>query len=339
MNCKPVFRAALKLSCILALSGSVGHACSCAWRGPFLAVAPLGKAVIRAQVVRYHGSQRGLPLAMDLNVVEVLRGEGAPGALRVWGDNGLLCRPAVTRFPISSEWLFVLDGPGAKTGISPGPSISICGEYWLQVRDGQAVGIVRGSRQDGPAEALSLEDLRSRLAGSGAAPPEVARARLVLRGELKAGEAFERLFGPSLSFRLTPVPTGWSIEVHERGRDEDLARLTPPLHFTPNARDVEGWHFRNRDNTGPNSSGDKNVNAPGRARQFIFSPEVGRTIAGPQTTTAISPEDVDRVRAFGRGELRILDYRLKNLKPGQQAAFEWMRFEVELSWPRQPEQR
>ena len=100
----------------------------------------------------------------------------------------------------------------------------------------------------------------------------------------------------------------------------------------PNPRDIEGWHFRNADNSGPNEPGDKNVNAPGEKREFIFSPAVGRTIAGPEAKRSPTPEEIDAIRSLGRGKLRILDYQLKDLEPQKQARFQWMNFEVELSY-------
>ena len=39
--------------------------------------------------------------------------------------------------------------------------------------------------------------------------------------------------------------------------------------------------------------------------KFIFSPEVGRTIAGPQATRSITPEDAMAVQRFGRGKFTI----------------------------------
>ena len=156
--------------------------------------------------------------------------------------------------------------------------------------------------------------------------------RVVLAGEVRAGEAFERPFGPGLVLRLEPTPLGWLITMRETGRDEDLARLTPPLHFVPNPRELEGWHFRNAANTGPNEG---DVNAPGETRAFIFSPEVGRTIAGPTATASPSSEEIEAVRAAGSGTLWIEDYRLDRLEPGQQrAGFAWLRFTVALEWAR-----
>ena len=75
-----------------------------------------------------------------------------------------------------------------------------------------------------------------------------------------------------------PVSEGWLLEVTSRDRhNEDLARLTPPWHFTPNPRQIDGWHFRNVENTGPH---DGSVNAPQELREFVFSPRVGRDIQG-----------------------------------------------------------
>ena len=37
-----------------------------------------------------------------------------------------------------------------------------------------------------------------------------------------------------------------------------------------NHKYIVGWHFRNFDNSGPNEVGPKNVNAPGKVREFYF---------------------------------------------------------------------
>jgi len=148
--------------------------------------------------------------------------------------------------------------------------------------------------------------------------------------EVFAGQTFEKPFGPGFLFRLEPDPFGWLITL--KYGNEDISRLTPPWHFVPSPREIEGWHFRNSDNTGPNETGEKNVNAPGEVREFIFSPEVGKTIDGPQANQQPTPEEIKRIKSFGRGTLTILDYRLTNVEPGKQASFEWMRFYVELFW-------
>jgi hypothetical protein len=153
-------------------------------------------------------------------------------------------------------------------------------------------------------------------------------------GTAQAAQATKVYFGSGLLFSLEPDPHGWNMVVKEASDSEDFSRLTPPFHGI-NPRQIHGWHFRNADNTGPNEPGPKNVNAPGRVREFIFSPAVGRSTTGPGATQPPTPEEVEKIRAYGRGRIEILDYGLDNLIPDKQAKFAWMRFKVELAW--QPE--
>jgi hypothetical protein len=95
-----------------------------------------------------------------------------------------------------------------------------------------------------------------------------------------------------------------------------------------NPRDIDGWHFRNANNTGPN---DGSVNAPSGRREFIFSPLVGRGIEYRGSATAVG--DVDKVKAFGRGWIFIESYRLTPPREGGQAGFESLTFWACLSWP------
>jgi hypothetical protein len=150
-----------------------------------------------------------------------------------------------------------------------------------------------------------------------------------IRGAVKRGEKFAQTTPSGWIFRLTPAPEGWLIQVTTRGREtEDLSRLTPPWHFVPNDREIDGWHFRNADNTGPNEG---SVNAPQELREFIFSPAVGREIEyhGSGTT----PEDVEKVRAFGRGWLFIESYQLTPPRRGERAVFQAITFSACLTWP------
>ncbi|MFH1145174.1 MAG: hypothetical protein V1774_11575 [Candidatus Eisenbacteria bacterium] len=330
-NCLP---ALASVAALLPALFSPAQSCECVWGGPFIRVAPPCERTILARV-RSHAEvgPRGFPLAMDVEVLETWRGTPPESPLRIWGDDGMLCRPAITEFPVGTAWLLALNGPGSKPGMSPGPSISMCGTFWLRIEDGQACGNIDDPAAMETAQRLALPELHARFAaavrGDSPAPD---RARVTWTGELRAGEIFERAFDSALLFRLEPLGTGWLIAVRERGRDEDLARLTPPLHGPLNPRSIEGWQFRNAANTGPNEAGEQNVNAPGESRTVIFSPEVGRTIDGPNATSQPTPVDIEAVRRFGEGTLEILEYRLTNLDPGEQAGMEWMRFEVELTW-------
>ena len=180
---------------------------------------------------------------------------------------------------------------------------------------------------------LTVTFLAIGLAGQRASPPEcrseAGRLAERLQGAVKRGDEFARTTPAGWILKLRPGPEGWFLQVTIKGReDEDLARLTPPWHFVPNAREIEGWHFRNADNTGPN---DGSVNAPQELREFIFSPAVGRGIE--YNGSATSGDDVERVRAFGRGWFLIEKYALSPPSRGTRAAFETMSFSACLTWP------
>ena len=166
-------------------------------------------------------------------------------------------------------------------------------------------------------------------AGTQCVPTETHYLTLVST-TLEAERISETPFGGALHLRFEPIQYGWRITVREAGRSEDLSRLTPPWHFVPNPRYLEGWHFRNADNTGPN---DGSINAPQAVRQFIFSPEVGRTLdyAGSGTTRGT----VEAVARFGRGTVWIGDYTLSPPLIGQKASFVSATVEACVWWPRE----
>ena len=145
-------------------------------------------------------------------------------------------------------------------------------------------------------------------------------------GEVHRGESFDYGVQNHLRFILKPNPLGWEIVLKDLDRPaENLARLTPPYHFVPNPRYLEGWHFRNADNTGPNAIGEKNINAPQHKREFVFSPKIGRTIDYPPTHS-----QAGQIAQDGTGLLEILDMKLGNLRAGEKAWFEWIRLKVRL---------
>jgi hypothetical protein len=161
--------------------------------------------------------------------------------------------------------------------------------------------------------------------------PSHGRAAQAFHGSVKAGEGWVANSPAGWILRLAPTAEGWLLQVGARGREgEDLARLTPPFHFTPNPRSIDGWHFRNVENTGPN---DGSVNAPQELREFIFSPRVGRDIQGPSATAGPTLAEVGEVRSFGRGWLLIKSYTLGSPRPGERASFQSLEFSGCLTWP------
>jgi hypothetical protein len=149
--------------------------------------------------------------------------------------------------------------------------------------------------------------------------------RATIRGTVVAGERFVKPFGPGFRFELNPSAHGWRIDVREGADPRSLTVFTPPLHSVPNDCDLEGWHLRNEDNTGPNETGPKNVNAPGLERELIFLPA--------REITAGNKENVRRAKGFGKGRLEVLEHELKDLAVGQRASFARIQFRVVLEWP------
>lgn len=89
-------------------------------------------------------------------------------------------------------------------------------------------------------------------------------------GNVVADQSYHKHLSKNYAFGLQPLSDGWFVEVFYLGRQ---VLITVP--FYPDARpyDIEGWHFRNSDNTGPNELGPKNVNAEQRKRFLMYSPQ------------------------------------------------------------------
>jgi hypothetical protein len=148
----------------------------------------------------------------------------------------------------------------------------------------------------------------------------------IFEGSVTTGRPYRHDLWDGLRFELVPKELGWKLVIRDTTRqEEDLASLTPPWHFVPNPTQIEGWHFRNKENTGPNQG---DVNAPGRSRDFIFSPEVGRSIQGPSANT--TEEEVQRVEDRGRGVLDIEEMVLTPPVKNEQAGIQSMRFRVAI---------
>jgi hypothetical protein len=217
------------------------------------------------------------------------------------GD-GVHCRPEAENFPVGSEWILAINGPGSKPGKDL--ALSHCGEYWLRVEGNEVSGCVDGPQ--GEVRRLSISGLRELM--------RCPSFQIEFSGTVLAGQRFSKAFGPGFEFVLEPTLSGWEIVVRQDGRDENLARLTPPLHFAPSPRDIEAWHLVKVPSFCPRPF-DPDTGPP-QSREFIFSPEVGLTIAGPQATRAVSPEDIVAVGRFGHGTFTIERFKVSDDERG-----------------------
>ena len=97
---------------------------------------------------------------------------------------------------------------------------------------------------------------------------------------------------------------------------------------------LSDWkNFRSENNSGPNNGG---VNAYQKRREFIFSPEVGETIDGPQARYGVTPGEVDRVEAFGRGAVKITHLKLSPPRWNEKARILAMEFRCKIVWRQKP---
>ncbi len=147
--------------------------------------------------------------------------------------------------------------------------------------------------------------------------PSPGRAAAFLSGEVGGRHANRQAVGPGWNFALLPAAFGYDLRLFD-GEGRDLSAMTPPLHGVPNSRELYGWHFRSADNSGPNRG---DVNAPQELRLFLFDPDPA----------------ADPGQAQGRGWLKVRDYGLADLAPGEKARMVYLSFEACLFWPAEAE--
>lgn len=162
-------------------------------------------------------------------------------------------------------------------------------------------------------------------------------------GKVSRNQMFEQPISQDIYFRLWPISHGWEIWIGKKAQPYDsyVAVVTPPYHGM-NARFIEGWHFRNSDNTGPNEPGEKLVNAPQKERRFSFIlSEKDFQIAYAALSPELLPSEKEREQVLAAaeklepydGKLTITGLKLGNLVLGEKAWIESMDFEIELSLP------
>lgn len=170
-------------------------------------------------------------------------------------------------------------------------------------------------------------------------------------GQVIRGDTFHQQINRYLLFCLTPNSvtdaTGWTIYIvayTDTGCDNAThtynGLVSPPFHGV-NPILIEGWHFRNEDNSGPN---DGSVNAPQETRwfQFVLSEEDYQVVWPAHLCSFrnmcdnLSPEEAENIIwaiPKAAGTLTITDLVLGNLVVGEQAWIESMSFTVELLLP------
>lgn len=177
--------------------------------------------------------------------------------------------------------------------------------------------------------------------GQPKSPPNLS---IRLHGEVQRSEKFEQEIGRGLVFRLVPDEYGWNIEVGPKdGTDNYLDCVNGPLHgITP--YQIEGWLFRNDDNTANRKPSELMTPGIGEKREFQFvltAADEEKSCADLNKMEYIydekAPGHIAATSHFGElaggdGSVTITSMSLGNLKPGAQAWIESMRFEATFSF-------
>lgn len=150
--------------------------CDCLWQGSFNRAATTADIVVSGTVIASKGN------AFDLEIERIIAGKEYREVIRIWGDNGKLCRPAINDFTPGSHWLLAAyqitevpdDGfdpntPSISYGRKQDYYLSRCGAYWLSLHDGYVSGnLINGQRwqwQDKKMNPVLLELVDAYLRG------------------------------------------------------------------------------------------------------------------------------------------------------------------------------
>ncbi|MEC4005823.1 hypothetical protein OX283_014220 [Flavobacterium sp. SUN052] len=146
-------------------------ACDCDSQGEFLKVAPKTKLVALVKITKYLTFrdiyEEKTPMSMEVEIIEMYKGAEKRKSITVWGDFGNLCRPYLSIFEVGKFYVIAFDagidgskGFAHKNEKITDFSISVCGDYWLDVDIKKK--IAKGSVTEKQTQ-ISLKDLRTKL--------------------------------------------------------------------------------------------------------------------------------------------------------------------------------
>lgn len=138
------------------------QACSCEWQGPFLTVAKRTSLVAVVKVKKYIYYSGTIPAAMEVEIMELLKGDSSIKTAKVWGDTGMLCRPYISVFKSDSIWVLALS-PSHSEGYFRHPDekagdyyIDGCGTTFLPVKQEFVSGLIQDVNYNDPPQTMSL---------------------------------------------------------------------------------------------------------------------------------------------------------------------------------------
>ncbi|MDB5491767.1 MAG: hypothetical protein JWO78_1616 [Micavibrio sp.] len=88
--------------------------------------------ILTGEILKYNKHiNEEYPNSMDVKVESIIEGRLSEKIIQISGDNGMLCRPSVTQFPIGKKYIFALYNSNNldKTPSTKNYYISLCGTY------------------------------------------------------------------------------------------------------------------------------------------------------------------------------------------------------------------
>jgi hypothetical protein len=138
---------------------SQARACECLWQGSFSKSHRQSDLIISGEVIASRGNYADVSVN-KIHFDRELNNKEFNTQVRIWGDNGKLCRPKIENFPIGTQWVMALKKitqpiPGGFNPNTPNISygrindyyLSKCGANWLNLSEGVVTGnLVQGRR-------------------------------------------------------------------------------------------------------------------------------------------------------------------------------------------------
>lgn len=170
----------LLLSIIGIIIWTSGYPCSCDYIGNFLKASEYAEliAIIKVKGHNDYFPLTGAappdtinqPLSATFEIIEILKGKEERKEVKVFGDDGVLCRPYIDKFEVGKYYIVgLLQGEDADRGFgiketAEDYQVLICGEFWIEYNpDSNMVeGLIKKKRRK--ATTMTLDAFKASLA-------------------------------------------------------------------------------------------------------------------------------------------------------------------------------
>jgi len=104
------------------------------------------------------------PLSMEVQILQTIKGEDKRKTIRVFGDDGDLCRPYVNKFKPGETWILGLyegtnkEGYGQKDENKDDYFVWACNNLWVPVDSGIVTGYLTHSDETPEKEKMSVNE-------------------------------------------------------------------------------------------------------------------------------------------------------------------------------------